>query len=66
MAGQEDAPVNSHHSLWATFRWPLLLGALSLTGLVGALLEDGLWDWLGVALIATSAAAVAWARFRSP
>ncbi len=57
--------MNSHHSLWATFRWPLLLGLLSLTGLVGALLGDGLWDGLGAALIATSVAAPMWARIRA-
>ncbi len=49
-------------TLWTTFRLPLLLGVLSLTGLVGALLEDGLWDGLGAALIATSLATVVWAR----
>ena len=55
--------MNSHHSLWITFRWPLLIALLSLTGLVGALLEDGLWDALGAGLIATSVAAVIWARW---
>ena len=51
-------------SLWSIFRWPLLLGVLSLTGLIGALLWDGLWDWLGVTLIAVSVVTVVGARIR--
>lgn len=57
--------MNSHHSLWLTFRWPLLLAVLSMTGLVGALLEDGLWDWLGAGLIAVAVGVVVWARWRA-
>jgi hypothetical protein len=49
---------------WAVFGAPLVLGVLALIGLVGALLENGLWDGLGAALLATSAVAVVWARFR--
>ncbi len=51
-------------SLRAVFGVPLILGVLALIGLVGALLENGLWDGLGAALLVTSAAAVVWARFR--
>jgi hypothetical protein len=57
--------MNSHHSLWITFRWPLVLAVLSLTGLVGALLADGLWDWLGAALLTGSVGVVVWARVRA-
>lgn len=57
--------MNSHHSLWITFRWPLLIAGLTLTGLIGALLADGLWDGLGAALIATAVGAVVWARARA-
>ena len=56
--------MNSHHSLWLTFRWPLLIGVLSLTGLVGALLEDGVRDAVFSALLATVLIAVVWARAR--
>jgi hypothetical protein len=49
---------------WAVFGVPLILGGLALIGLVGALLENGLWDGLGAALLATSAVAVVWTRFR--
>ena len=45
----------------AIFGAPLIIGALSLIGLVGALLDDGAWDWLGAALLAISLCAVAWA-----
>ncbi len=54
-----------HQTLWQVFRWPLALGVLSCIGLVGALLEDGLWDWLGAVLIATCVVAVVWARTRA-
>lgn len=54
--------MNSHHSLWITFRWPLLIALLSLSGLVGALLTDGLWDAVFAALLATAVGAVVWAR----
>lgn len=52
--------------LWRTFRIPLLLAALSLVGLVGALLDDGLWDTAGAALLALTLviAALAWHRGR--
>ncbi len=45
----------------AIFGTPLVIGTLSLTGLVGALLDDGLWDALGAALLAVSLATIAWA-----
>ena len=52
--------------LGAVFAAPLVLFVLSLVGLVGALLEDGAWDWIGSALLAPAVIAVAWARlFRS-
>ena len=52
--------------LGAVFAAPLVLFVLSLVGLVGALLEDGAWDWSGSALLATAVIAVTWARlFRS-
>ena len=57
--------MNSHHSLWLTFCWPLVLAVLSLTGLVGALLTDGVWDWIFAVLIASPVAAVIWARARA-
>ena len=51
-------------SLAAIFAAPLALAALSLTGLIGALLADGAWDWIGAALLATPVAAILWARLR--
>lgn len=57
--------MNSHHTLWLTFRWPVLIGVLSLIGLVGALLTDGVWDGVFAALIMVSVIAVVWARARA-
>ena len=52
-------------NLWAVFRAPIVLFVLSLAGLVGALLEDGAWDWIGSALLASTVVATAWALVRS-
>lgn len=48
----------------AIFRAPIVLFILSLIGLVGALLEDGLWDWLGAALVGTPLLVLTWALIR--
>ena len=41
---------------WAIFGAPLLLAVLSLIGLVGALLADDAWDWIGAGLLASAIA----------
>ena len=46
--------------LRAIFAAPLVLFVLSMIGLVGALLDDGLWDWLGSALLASTMIVLAW------
>ena len=51
-------------SLWAIFRIPVVVGALSLTGLVGALLEEGAWDAVFSALLASTVIVIAWALVR--
>ena len=45
----------------AIFGAPLVIGALSIVGLAGALLDDGLWDSLGSALLAASLGSIVWA-----
>jgi hypothetical protein len=52
-------------NLWAIFRAPLVVGALSLTGLVGALLAEGVWDAVFSALLASTVVATVWALIRS-
>lgn len=52
-------------SLWAVFRAPIVLFIMSLTGLVGALLEDGAWDGIGSALLTSTVVATVWALVRS-
>lgn len=62
--GASDSPRKRDQSLKAIFLWPLILGVLSLIGLVGALLVEGPWDWVFAALIATCVVAIIWARAR--
>lgn len=51
-------------SLRAIFGAPAVLFVLSLTGLIGALLEDGLWDALGAGLLAVWLVVLVWALIR--
>lgn len=51
----------AHLSLWQVFRIPLVVAALSLFGLVAALLDDGIWDWIGAAALGVSVVVTAWA-----
>ena len=51
-------------SLWAIFGAPILVFALSLTGLIGALLEEGMWDGVFSALLASTAVVTVWALIR--
>lgn len=51
-------------SFAAIFAAPIVLFVLSLVGLIGALLDDGLWDWLGAMLLGTTLVALAWALTR--
>lgn len=51
-------------SFAAIFAAPIILFVLSVTGLIGALLEDGLWDWLGSVLLGASLVVLAWALIR--
>jgi cobalamin synthase len=52
-----------NRNLWAILGFPAALAVLSLTGLVGALLEDGVWDLAGAALLATCLVTILWARW---
>ncbi|KQP48457.1 hypothetical protein ASF31_03155 [Brevundimonas sp. Leaf280] len=72
MAGQGEAQGVSrrHHnrkdlSLWAIFRVPIVLFGFSLTGLIGALLQEGIWDAVFSALLASTVVVTAWALIRS-
>ncbi len=52
-------PLN--HSLSAIFAVPLIVGVLSLTGLIVALLGDGAWDVAGWVFIGGSIVVLVWA-----
>ena len=51
-------------SLWAVFAAPIVMGALSLLGLVSALAGDGAADWLSWGTLAVPVLAVVWAMRR--
>ena len=48
-------------SLTAIFAIPAVVAALSLIGLVGALLGDGVWDWIGWLGLGACVAVTVWA-----
>lgn len=50
-----------HLTLWQVFRVPAAIAALSLFGLVAALLGDGVWDVVGALTLASSVATTVWA-----
>jgi hypothetical protein len=54
-------------SLWAIFRWPVLVALLSVVGLLSALLGDGVWDVLSWCLLACPVllSLLGWRRRRS-
>jgi uncharacterized membrane protein YfcA len=43
---------------------PILLAVLTLAGLIGALLEDGWWDWLAAAFLAAPVVVGGWYGLR--
>jgi hypothetical protein len=51
-------------SLWEVFATPLVMGVLSLIGLVSALAGDGVADWLSWVALAVPALTVVWAMRR--
>ena len=52
-------------SLWRIFRAPVVLFVLSMIGLVGALLQEGVWDLVFAALLAATVVVTVWALIRS-
>ncbi len=50
--------------LKAIFLAPAVLFALSLVGLIGALLKDGWWDWLYAACLGLTLVTLGWALVR--
>jgi hypothetical protein len=43
---------------------PIVLAVLTIAGLVGALLEDGWWDWIAALALAAPVAVGAWYSWR--
>lgn len=48
-------------SLRAIFAAPLVLFIVSLIGLIGSLLDDGLWNWLAPLCLGATVVVTAWA-----
>lgn len=44
-------PAAKHRTIWQIFAIPLLIGMLSVVGLVSALVGDGIWDGLSWLLL---------------
>lgn len=57
-------PKRRAQSLWEVFAAPLVMGVLSLIGLVSALAGDGVADWLSWVALAVPALTVVWAMRR--
>ena len=45
---------------WSLWGWPIAIAAVSSSGLVGALVGDGAWDWLGWLGLGVPCAVAAW------
>lgn len=50
---------------WRTFRAPLAIAAITLVGLLSALIGDGPWDALSWAALALPLAVIAWCWLRA-
>ena len=53
-----SAPANS--AFWHLWRWPLVLGLLSASGLLTALVSDGWGDWWAWLSLGLPVAVMAW------
>jgi hypothetical protein len=51
-------------NFWAIFGVPAVVFILSLTGLIGALLGDGVWDAVFSTLLASTVVVTVWALIR--
>ncbi len=58
--------MNARRSLWRVFGAPLLLGILSLAGLIWALLVEGPVDLVASLAAGCGLAVVAWTLVRRP
>lgn len=43
-----------------TWGWPIVIGVLTLIGLLAALVADGFWDWLSAAALGIPVAVSVW------
>lgn len=59
MNAKADSTKSAH--FWHLWRWPIVLGVLSATGLLSALVSDGGWgDWWSWLALGLPVAVMAW------
>ncbi len=51
-------------SIWRVFRWPMIIGMLSIVGLLSALVADGVWDGVSWAALSIPVV-VGWLKSRA-
>lgn len=57
---------NRRRSTWAVFRWPVVMAAISILGLLSALLGDGLADFVSWLTLGGLLAVMGFAWRRDP
>lgn len=60
--------MNKHRRFWALWGWPIVMGVLSTTGLLTALVSDtwgDWWSWVGLGVPVAVMGWYSWSR-RSP
>ena len=52
--------MNKHRRFWALWGWPIVMGVLSTTGLLTALVSDTWGDWWSWAALGVPVAVMGW------
>lgn len=60
--------MNKHRRFWALWGWPIVMGVLTTTGLLTALVSDTWGDWLSWVALGVPVAVMGWYSWprRSP
>lgn len=63
MANTKITPIIKRSNFWFVWRAPLLLAALTLSGLIIALVKTGVWHWFAWAGLAAPIVVGLWYSF---